>query len=709
MPSYPNRSEMAVDPDEPTCYKENCRFRKNSVGPMAADIPPRPREPTNAPAAEGTSPGSAVLGRDRPPIPDYELQRCIGHGSYGEVWLARNVFGAYRAVKIVYRRAFTDDRPFHLEFEGIKRFEPISRSHPSQLAILHAGKNDEAGYFYYVMELADDAAEPQVSSSKFEVSSSDAQAASQFETGNLKPGTYVPRTLRSELDRHGRLPFAQCIEIGLSLTTALAHLHKHGLVHRDVKPSNIIFVNGIPKLADIGLVTDVGDAKSIVGTEGYLAPEGPGSPPADIFSLGKVLYEIGMGRDRRQFPDLPLDWQDNPDRVRLLELNEVLLKACAQDARQRYQAAQEMNADLALLQSGHSIQRLRTAERRLHFAKRAGLVGAALLLLVTSGFFYQQSQTRRVEREKKIAERERQITEQLLYAADVNLAQQALEAGNLVRATTILQAYLPGSKSGIRNPKSETEQDLRGFEWYYLKNLCRGDEAHTFRGHTQAVRCVAISPDGKLLASGSDDQTIQLWDLASKTNVATLKGHTAAVNAVAFSPDGTRLASGSSDRTVKLWDVAARAVLTSLTNHAEAVSCVVFTPDGQRLVVGTDGASVKLWDTNTGQQLHEFSVVMEFASLALSPNGQYLAIGCDDFRVRLWDLSTFQPSEELYEEAGTIWSLAFSPDGRMLATTRSDGVFLWDLAQRRVVARLKGHEAEVHSVKFSPDGKTLAS
>src|SRR5438445_13786963 len=108
----------------------------------------------------------------------------------------------------------------------------------------------------------------------------------------------------------------------------------------------------------------------------------------------------------------------------------------------------------------------------------------------------------------------------------MNLAQRALEAGNLVRATTILEAYRPGSSShSTLNAQPSTSADLRGFEWYYLKNLCRGDEAHTFRGHTQAVRCVAISPDGKLLASGSDDQTIQLWDLVFKTNVATLKGH----------------------------------------------------------------------------------------------------------------------------------------------------------------------------------------
>src|SRR5438874_12173253 len=94
-----------------------------------------------------------------PQIPDHELLRRVGEGAYGEVWLAKNVMGTYRAMKIVYRRSFSDERPYEREFAGIKKFEPISRSHPSQVDILHVGRNDKEGYFYYVMELADDAGE----------------------------------------------------------------------------------------------------------------------------------------------------------------------------------------------------------------------------------------------------------------------------------------------------------------------------------------------------------------------------------------------------------------------------------------------------------------------------------------------------------------------------------------------------------------------
>jgi len=238
-------------------------------------------------------------GTAKPVIPDYEMLRLIGRGAYGEVWLARSTTGLYRAVKVVRRSAFDHDRPFEREFDGIQKFEPISHSE-SQVHILHVGRNAAGGYFYYVMELADDASacvpadlngrlDPEI------LLHEDTKPAPHQETRPASavpsPATYIPKTLKHELHTRGRLPFEECVQIGLALTNALAHLHKSGLVHRDVKPSNIIFVNGVPKLADIGLVTSVDATRSFVGTEGYLAPEGPGTPQADLYSLGKVLYE----------------------------------------------------------------------------------------------------------------------------------------------------------------------------------------------------------------------------------------------------------------------------------------------------------------------------------------------------------------------------------------------------------------------------------
>ena len=205
---------------------------------------------------------------------------------------------------------------------------------------------------------------------------------------------YAPKTIRSEITRRGRLPFEECLQLSLSLTAGLGHLHKAGLVHRDIKPSNIIFVKGVPKLADIGLVADADDAKSFVGTEGFIPPEGPGTPQADIYSLGKVLYEIATGKDRQSFPEPPTLVADFPERERFLELNEVIIEACAADLRARYGSAEEMHSELALLLSGKSVKRLHQVERRLAILTRVGIL-IGLAAVVAAGIFYETNRAKR--------------------------------------------------------------------------------------------------------------------------------------------------------------------------------------------------------------------------------------------------------------------------------------------------------------------------
>jgi polygalacturonase len=292
---------------------------------------------------------------------DFEILRLIGHGAYGEVYLARESRGGYRAVKVIFRESFDHDRPFEREYEGLRRFQVISRSYPDQVQVFHVGRRDEPKQFFYIMELADD------------------QTTGQ----NINPDSYTPRTLRSELKNRGRLPAAECARIGVTLVRALENLHENGLIHRDIKPSNIIFIQNRPKLADIGLVTGSAVSVSHVGTEGFIPPEGPGSPQADIYSLGKVLYEAGTGRDRLDFPELPEDLQEMPDREVFLELNAVIAKACERDPRRRYASAREMCEDLIRVQRGQSVRRARSRQRARVLAGRisavVGLVGLAVL------------------------------------------------------------------------------------------------------------------------------------------------------------------------------------------------------------------------------------------------------------------------------------------------------------------------------------------
>jgi hypothetical protein len=306
---------------------------------------------------------STAENRQAPHVPNHEMVRSIGRGSYGEIWLARSLTGTWRAVKIVDRRTFESDKAFQREFEGMAKFEPISRGDAGFVDILHVGRDEAGGFFYYVMELADD----------------------HLGCGVIDPTSYVPKTIKAELSRRARLLADECITIGLSLTKALSALHRQGLVHRDIKPANIIFVGGVPKIADIGLVAASGQ-DSYVGTEGYVPPEGPGTPQADIYSLGKVLYEMAMGKDRMDFPAVNSELADLPDKVTLLQLNDILLRACANDSDHRYATAEEMHDDLVRVRDGKPFG-ARLRRRGPMFAAIA-----ALLLLGCGGWYATRQQ-----------------------------------------------------------------------------------------------------------------------------------------------------------------------------------------------------------------------------------------------------------------------------------------------------------------------------
>ncbi|HUG11370.1 MAG TPA: WD40 repeat domain-containing serine/threonine protein kinase [Opitutaceae bacterium] len=539
-------------------------------------------------------------GSPKPDIPDYELLRKIGTGSYGDVWLARGITGAFRAVKVVWRERFDDIRPYEREFDGITRFAVISLREPSQLALLHAGRNDGAGFFYYVMELADDAEQGRT----------------------IDPDTYVPCTLRELFARRGRFPVVEVVSLGTGLARAVGTLHRAGLVHRDIKPSNVILVGGVPKLADVGLVAAASaGAMTFVGTEGFVPPEGPGAPSADVFSLGKLLYELATGHDRNDFPRLPEGFGRWPDRRALLELNEILLRACEPDARRRFEDGEALLEELLLLQAGKSVRRLRKIERSL--GRTIRLAGALALIAAVAGIgAWVERQRANVQAElRQQAEAERDALARFtVYAATLAQVQRALEHEDYGRARELLQAAAPADGGA----------DLRGFEWRYLWRKAQGDPSVMIH-EGNPVEKIALSSDARLLASHDSSGVVSLFNASDFKTVGRVEG---VARLGGFDPTGEWLL-GAGTHDLRRWRV------------SDGSAEVATAPGGVCLPIGVDGAGrlvaavtgrparVVVWDFSQNLAVVDIPLgestdepPREFFRGALSPDGGRALIAC---------------------------------------------------------------------------------
>ncbi|KAI9855929.1 MAG: hypothetical protein M1813_009363 [Trichoglossum hirsutum] len=244
-----------------------------------------------------------------------------------------------------------------------------------------------------------------------------------------------------------------------------------------------------------------------------------------------------------------------------------------------------------------------------------------------------------------------------------------------------------------------------------LWDASTGAVLETLEGHLDEVVSVAFSLDSRLVVSGSDDHTVKLWDASTGAVLETLKGHSGYVRSVAFSPDGRLVASGSYDSTVKLWDASTGVVLETLEGHSGQVMSVAFSPDGRLVASGSYDLTVRLWDAATGAVLETLEGHSDrVRSVAFSPDGRLVASGSYDRTVRLWDAATGAVLETLEGHSDRVRSVAFSPDGRLVASGSSDRTIkLWDVATRAVLETLEGHSDWVMSAAFSPDGRLVAS
>ncbi|EIN03656.1 hypothetical protein PUNSTDRAFT_139370 [Punctularia strigosozonata HHB-11173 SS5] len=249
-----------------------------------------------------------------------------------------------------------------------------------------------------------------------------------------------------------------------------------------------------------------------------------------------------------------------------------------------------------------------------------------------------------------------------------------------------------------------------------IKRIFTGRLLKAVEGHTNIVCSVSFSPDGSQIASGSNDNTIRIWNTDTGKEIREpLRGHTDWVRSVSFSPDGKRLASASYDKTVRLWDVqTGQQIGQPLKGHTSLVLCVAFSPDGNRIVSGSEDKTLQLWDAQTGQAIGEplrghYSRVL---SVAFSPDGKNIASGSSDRTIRLWDAETGEPvGDPLRGHDSSVLSVAYSPVGaRIVSGSGEKTVRIWDAQTRQtVLGPLHGHGEGVTSVAFSRDGQDVVS
>jgi WD40 repeat protein/serine/threonine protein kinase len=576
-------------------------------------------------------------------------------------------------------------------------------------------------------------------------------------------------TLKDYLDRHGPPPWRDVARLGAEIASGLAAAHAQGLIHRDIKPSNILLAPnsksqarnpkseirstksetdtgrlsgnphaggggenlpetegglaldfgsrisdfsakigdfGVARIADGSNLTETGE---IAGTPMYMAPEQALGQAldrrADLFSLGSVLYTLCTGREPFAGGS-PMA---------------VFRQVCEQTPPPVRSIAQAVPAWLAAV------------VERLHAKRPADRFGSADEVAELLRYNLTRAGEPAFTPRFPPAARPRRGTRRVLALTALGLL---LTGGLLV---SDWHPWSPRAGSGAPARRASSPVRLRA----------------TLRGHRGPVWCAAFSPDGRWLATGSDDTTLRFWDAATGREKGRRREHSGAVFAVAFAPSGKFLISGSGDGLFRLWDRATgrelpalprrssnvrraafssgdlMAVLVSnsqgvelwglgtrtrrltLLGHHGTILAIAFAKDGRTLATGDARGRIRLWDPATGAERARFAGDrLGLRALAFAPDGRTLAsAGTGDRTVKLWDVATHQPVATLSGHEHGLVNVAFSPSGNIVAAGGRDGtVILWDVhSPGRPLATLPAHQGAVWGLAFSPDGGTLAT
>jgi WD40 repeat protein/serine/threonine protein kinase/tetratricopeptide (TPR) repeat protein len=703
----------------------------------------------------GLSPAADEASEDRVAgtLGDFRILREIGRGGMGIVYEAEQISLNRRVALKVLPFAATMD-PRHLQRFKNEAQAAAALHHTNIVPVHYVGC--ERGVHFFAMQLIDGQTLAAVIHQLREPKGPNlagghalAKAGPEEPTGPYSPAPAAGRpdqcpgaseastvemvaALTTEGPAQSPAYFREVARLGIQAAEALEHAHQLGVVHRDVKPGNLMLDGrgnlwvtdfGLARLPNDSGLTMTGD---LIGTLGYMSPEQALAKRVvidhrtDVYSLGATLYELLAlrpvfdGNDRQELlrqiafeePRALRRW----NKLIPAELETIVLKGLEKNPAERYATAQELADDLRRFLEDRPIrarrprlfQRLRKWGRRRRGVVRTAIASfLVLVLLAVVGLAADDARVRRekenTDRAKKqaednerraknneqlanqrkvLAQQQRDAARRSAYIATLLQAQDAWQAGDIPRVLKLLDSQRP--QQGL--------EDLRGWEWYHLLARCHDDLFTLAEGPPEPCVLqwylgpnIVTSPDGRRVAWFGPETVVRVWDLTTKQRVLVLRGHKQRVAAVAWSPNGKRLATGGYDCTVKLWDAASEREVSTFPRQPRPIVSLAWSPDSKRLATGGfNNGTIKIWDADAAKELDSWT----------------------------------DPQRSML----TIDKLAWTPDGRSLAAARGvfNGLLVWDVAGKQKPRVLGGQKDPASSgpgsssLAWGPGGKLIA-